>query len=118
MHRERLERLKFLLQNLETELPEVKVFNMCSTVDRYSYGIMADALGSAALWPEFNEQGLQVSDDDDVEFDNLRDAEAAEEFFKLAPPLVDYLFYPYDYGDICPITPQHVVARIDEILTS
>lgn len=85
IYQKRLETFEFLLRNLETELPEVKVFCMSTwgsdwTPEReaqeteeetvFSHldpdapnvcGTAACALGSAALYPPFIKQGLHVS---------------------------------------------------------
>lgn len=119
---ERLEMLRDLLLNLPERLPQVKEFNMT----KWQCGTAACALGSACLYPLFNEQGLKLEDYFEYEnrttvmvpyYDGYNCYFAGAAFFDIPLEYSFFLFEPAEYPvDPAKITPQMVADRVQKII--
>lgn len=123
----RLVELRWLLLNIKKELPKVHQFDMGifhgvsgsrfpnslprECLLKRGCGTAACALGSAALWPRFQKQGLTLEDNLPIFKDRLG-IDAGVLFFGLTPSTAVSLFTPHRNHH----TPRQVAAVILKIL--
>jgi hypothetical protein len=125
VHRKRLERLAQLMENWGVEkkllvAPEGKITKF--NISRWHCGTAACVLGAAAMFPEFNKQGLKLAESKTCRgfhypiFRGHYSYESGEKFFGLNEKQAEYLFDPAEYksGEAKPAT---VAKRIREILS-
>jgi len=135
MNIERMEMFHDLLMDLPGKLPKIKMFNMGSWVENNAQpdpddgdyvqvgktlecGTSACALGCAALYPAFIEQGLIWSLSNGVEFKGSSFETAGKDFFNLTNEQSDNLFFTYyeDKKHTKRTTPQYIASLIREMV--
>lgn len=119
----KLETLHDMLVNHNKYFKDVD-FNMGVFIVKRSCGTAACALGSAAIYPPFMEQGLTATLGGfvgDVEYEEWEDFTAGQMFFNITYREAEWLFDPKlyldQYGDeFEDITPEIVATRVGALI--
>jgi hypothetical protein len=106
MHKERLLRLADLL-----DIVPADQFNL----SHWKCGTTACAVGWACTIPEFQAEGLHLTDNDPV-FGDFASWPAVRMFFELDKQDANHLFFVWDYPNRNRTTPAEVATRIRELV--